>query len=236
MRRISLILLLGAAVAWTVPTTGCRKTASDENTPSPLVPVQVRRAEVATLHPTLELTGTVVAIPERSASVSSRAGGWVENVLITEGDTVEANQELIRLDPRIAQINVEKARSALMESEAVLARLRHGPLPEEIEVARSETDKAKAQVKALRGQFDAAKSLHDKEEISDVQYDKLASDLQAAEAALSAAEANQKLLEAGTRRRTSPRRKPTWPPERPPSKMPNLPWNSARSAVRLPVG
>jgi multidrug efflux pump subunit AcrA (membrane-fusion protein) len=180
-------------------TLGCRRNTADDAAPAPLVPVKVCRAEVSTLDPTLDLTGTIVAIPERSASVSSQIGGRIKEVLVTEGDTVEAGQELIRLDPRVAEIDLEKARASLLESEAILARLRHGYLPEEIDVARAEKDQAEASAKALRGQFDAAKSLYEKHEMSRVEYDKMASELQAADAAFAAAAAKLKLLEAGTR-------------------------------------
>ena len=52
-----------------------------------------------------------------------------------------------------------------------------GYLPDEIGMARAELDQAEATAQALRGQFAAAKSLHEKHEMSDVQYDKLASEL-----------------------------------------------------------
>jgi len=201
MRRIPLVVvsLLTAMAAGAIIMAGCRQNTTGDTAASPPVPVKVCRAKVITLHPTLDLTGTIVAIPERSASVSPQIGGRIKEVLVTEGETVKAGQELIRLDPRVAQINLEKARASFSESEAVLARLRHGYLPEEINIARAETDQARAKVRALRGQCKAAKSLHEKHEMSDVQYDKLASELQAAEAILAAAVAKLKLLEAGTR-------------------------------------
>ena len=200
MRRIPLILvsLLAAMAAGAMITPGCRQNAAD-NAASPLVPVKVCPAKVMTLDPTLDLTGTIVAIPERSASVSPQIGGRIKEVRVIEGDTVEAGQELIILDLRIAQINLEKTRASLLKSEAILARSRHGYLPEEIDMARAEMDQAKANVRVLRGQVDAARSLHEKHEMSDVQYEKLASELQATEAALAAAAAKRKLLEAGTR-------------------------------------
>lgn len=201
MRRFPLIpvSLLIAMAAGAMVAPGCRHDTADNAAASPAVPVKVCRAEVMTLEPTLDLTGTIVAIPERSASVSPQIGGQIKEVLVTEGVTVEAGQELIRLDTRIAQVNLEKARASLAENEAVLARLRHGYLPEEIDMARAEKDQAEASASALRGQFGAAKSLHEKHEMSDVQYEKLASELQAAEAAYEAAAAKLKLLEVGTR-------------------------------------
>lgn len=201
MRPIPLILvaLLTALAAVAMIAPGCRQDNADNTDASPAVPVKVFRAEVRTLDPTLDLIGTVVAIPERSASVTPQIGGQIKEVLVTEGVTVEAGQELIRLDTRIAQVNLEKVRASLAENEAVLARLRHGYLPEEIDVAQAEKDQAEASASALRGQSGAAKSLHEKHEMSDVQYEKLASELQAAEAAFAAAAAKLKLLEVGTR-------------------------------------
>ncbi|MBN2296568.1 MAG: efflux RND transporter periplasmic adaptor subunit [Pirellulales bacterium] len=201
MRRIPLVVvsLITAMAAGATITIGCRRDTADETAAAPLVPVKVCRAKVLTLHPTLDLTGVIVAIPERSATISPQIGGWIKDVLVTESDTVKAGQELIRMDPRIAQINLEKVRASLLENEATLARLRNGYLPKEIDMARAEMAQAKANVGALRGQFDAAKSLHEKHEMSSVQYGKLASELQAAEAAFAAAEAKWKLMASGTR-------------------------------------
>ncbi len=206
MKPTSLIhaWLLAAAAAAALSAAGCRRgptAAGDAADPTASAPVPVRTClvELATLRPTLDLVGTIAAIPECSASVSPQVGGWVQEVLVTEGDTVQAGQELVRLDPRLAQVNLEKAQASLLEKEALLARARHGYLPQEIDVARAEADRAEADANALRGQFDAAKSLHEKHEMSDVQFNKLASGLQAAEASRAAAAAKLKLLEAGTR-------------------------------------
>jgi len=203
MKRIpsNVFLLAAVAVAGLTVTTmpGCRQNTADETATSPAVSVKVCPVRKTTLHPTLDLTGTIVAIPERSASISPQIGGRIQRVSVIEGETVKDSQELICLDPRVAQINVEKAQASLAENEAILNRLRHGYLPEEIAMARAETDQAVAKVKTLRGQLSAAKSLHDKDEMSDVQYNKLAAELQGAEATLAAAAAKVKLLEAGAR-------------------------------------
>ena len=198
-RRNATLLLFGLWIA------GCggRAPAAPEEAHSDLptepIPVEAVKVETAALRPMLDLVGTMVAIPERIAVVSPQLGGWVEKVHVVDGQTVHAGDVLVTLDARIAQVDLERARSAVAEKQAIVARLKRGFLPQELEVARQDRDKARATMEGLRGELDALQKLVARNDISKVQLESKTKAFQSAEAALASASAHLKLLEEGTR-------------------------------------
>ena len=119
------------------------------------VPVQVATAERTTLRPVLDLVGTTVAIPERIANISPQIGGWVTRLEVVEGQLVKAGDLLVQLDERAAQADLDRARAVVAEKEAALKLLKRGYLPQEIEAASRDRDKAKAAVEGVRGELAA---------------------------------------------------------------------------------
>ncbi len=185
-----------------LPWGGCQKTTPEEaeenSLPKAPVPVRAVKAEVTTLRPSVDLIGMLVALPECTTTVSPQVGGWVQKVLVVEGATVQAGDELVLLDTRLADVAVAKAQAAVAEKEATLARLKRGYLPQELEIARYEVEKCRETADSLRGEIQALEPLRQNKEISDLQYQKLASSLRAAEAGHAAAEAKLRMLQAGT--------------------------------------
>lgn len=188
-----LVLLLGA---------GCHSaTPPDEAeiAPEPQpVSVEVATVELVNLQPKLELVGTIIAIPERTAMVSPQLGGWVDKLAVVEGQTVQAGDLLVHLDDRVAHTDIERAQAVMAEKETALKRLKRGYLPQEIETARQDRDKAKAAVDGLKSEVAALDDLLKRREISPVIYESKAKLLTAAEAALASADAHFKLFEQGT--------------------------------------
>ena len=92
----------------------------------------------------LVYTGTIEA---RDARVGSLVGGRVVEVLVEEGDSVQAGQVLVRLDGELlaAQIGEQQARVA--QSKANLDRVVSGPRREQIERARIEWERAEKERK-----------------------------------------------------------------------------------------
>ncbi len=181
---------------------GCvRGSASDEavgEAAPPPVPVEAAKARRTTLRPELILVGTIVAIPEQTAMVSPQLGGWVEKLAVVAGQKVKAGDLLVQLDSRTAHTDVLRAKAIVAEKESALKRLRRGYLPQEIETARQDRDRAKAAVDGLRPELAALDDLLKRREISSVAYETKAKNLKAAEAALASADAHLKLLEEGT--------------------------------------
>lgn len=163
------------------------------------VPVRAAVARVETLQPSIDLVGVLEAIPERVAILTAQVAGQVRTVSVVEGQAVHKTDEILQLDDRSAEAQRAKARASVEEAQAVLARLKRGPRPEEIEAARQDARKAETMTQAMRLKIDAMKALHEKQEMADVQFERVKAELQAAEAEYAAFTARLKLLEAGTR-------------------------------------
>jgi len=164
-----------------------------------IVQVEAYRVEKKTLHPSLDLVGQIVAIPEHTAVISSQAGGWIEKVNVVEGQMVRAGDILLELDSHLAKSELLRAKAKLAEKRAALARLKQGNLPEEIDAARQERDGMRAKVEGLQTELSALKDLVDRKEYSPVQYQTKQKELETGQATLAAAEAKLKLMERGTR-------------------------------------
>lgn len=204
-RQLSLAVVRGCcAIAFTLILAGCSRRTPDAtstagSTNEEPVPVKVAEVKVATLQPTLELVGRIIAVPEKTAVVSPQQGGWVERLNVVEGQTVRAGDVLLEMDSRSAKVSVQRAEAVVAEKDAAVRRLKSGYLPEEIAGARQDADKAAATVEGLRNELDAIKTLLDRGEFSQVVYETKAKAFESAKAALASARERVKLLEAGTR-------------------------------------
>lgn len=197
---VALALVVGMSFA----TTGCKNAGSEEaaeedRLPKEPVPVRAVKVEKAVLKPSIDVVGTLIAIPERTTSVSPQIAGWIQKVMVVEGGQVRAGEVLLHLDSRLAEAEHAKATASVAEKAATVERLKRGPRPEEIEVARHDAHKAQVAVSALRSEIEALKGLQARNEVSPVQFQKAQASLQAAEAESAAAAAKLRLLEAGTR-------------------------------------
>ncbi|HYM69575.1 MAG TPA: HlyD family efflux transporter periplasmic adaptor subunit [bacterium] len=84
-------------------------------------------------------------VPVRYVSLSLPGGGAFAEVLVAEGDRVQAGQVLARLDTaRQAQAAVSQADATLSASKAKLADLRSGARAQELDAARGSLDAAEA--------------------------------------------------------------------------------------------
>ncbi len=84
--------------------------------------------------PKLVASGTLEA---RNITLGSKVGGRVKQVLVEEGQTVEAGRLLVAFEDTELAARVIQARGRLEAAKANLAKLRHGFRPEEIEEAQA---------------------------------------------------------------------------------------------------
>ena len=92
-------------------------------------------------HAPYEWSGTVEA---RTASLGSRAGGRIKQVLVHEGDRVTPGQALVALEPGDWPAQLAQAQAQLAQSKATLDKLRAGARPEEIAAAKARAQTAQA--------------------------------------------------------------------------------------------
>ncbi|MCC6696072.1 MAG: efflux RND transporter periplasmic adaptor subunit [Candidatus Hydrogenedentes bacterium] len=164
--------------------------------------VHAATAQIDTLQPVFESVGTMVPIPEQTVVLSSQVPGQIAKLDVEEGQIVEANADVVRLDTRIAETELAKARATLDQARANLSRLERGPLREEVDAVREDARNADATADSAQSKMEALEPLYQKGEISNVQYEQAKSNLEGARALGAAAEAKRKLLEAGTRPET----------------------------------
>ena len=130
---------------------GCNKGgAKKPEKEKPPVQIRTATAEKRVLRPTFEVIGTVLADPERVATLTAATPGLVEKLTVAEGARVTKGATVVQLDDRKAKTDVDRA-------EAAYARLIAKPRPDELIVARGGIEKAKAAHTVARSQLDRAK-------------------------------------------------------------------------------
>jgi len=92
-------------------------------------------------------TGNLQAEEERNLSFS--IAGQVAQVLVSEGEQVAKGQLLAKLDTDELELGIKQAQAALKVSQAQLAKVRRGPLPEELDAAQAALEAAEANLEDL---------------------------------------------------------------------------------------
>src|SRR5262245_19326693 len=129
-------------------------------------PVDVRTSPIQhiSIQRSVELSGTLVS-PDQ-ARVSSEVAGIVRDVLVEIGQEVDVNQELVRLDTTELNLSLQRAESALRQTEAQLG-IPPGSdrLPADDQIAAVRTASAnrdEARVQLARAQESFSKGLSSK--------------------------------------------------------------------------
>lgn len=131
---------------------GCHKPdAAKAEKERPPVPVRTAKAEKRTLTPTFEVIGTVLADPDRSATLTAAVPGLVDQLAVVEGSKVKKGQLIVKLDERKAKTDLDRA-------EAAYARLIAKPRPDELVVARGAVEKAKAAHAVTKSQLEKSRA------------------------------------------------------------------------------
>jgi multidrug resistance efflux pump len=170
----------------------------------------------------LRLPGTVET---QEVRLSSRVGGRVSQVLVAEGQLVEAGQtvlelEMPELDAQRAQLVAQKkaaeavlsklengprpeekaaAKAAVQAAEARLARMKHGYREEEKEQARQELQALEAQLQNALQVLDRERALLAKGASTAQQYDAAVARYGQLQGEVNAASAKVRMLESGYR-------------------------------------
>jgi len=107
---------------------GCAVNAEQapSNTPARLASAAAARVEVVVLEPSdakleLDLPGEVGG--ERDANLAAANGGYVEQVLVSEGDEVSEGQVLALVDASLYRAQLDQAKAQLEQAEVELRRL-----------------------------------------------------------------------------------------------------------------
>ncbi|MEB3225720.1 MAG: efflux RND transporter periplasmic adaptor subunit [Synechococcus sp.] len=142
-------ILIGAIAAYgagkiVTPTPEEKPAAPTQNaTQSPGRAVTTINIESQAIAKTMTVVGTVTA-GDLVAITAPRAGLQITNLLVDEGDVVQAGQLLAQLDNATLQAELRQAQAQVTQAQARLAELKAGARPEEISRAQEQVNQAKA--------------------------------------------------------------------------------------------
>ncbi len=157
---IGAVILIAALFFFGYPYLAPQQATAEE----PAETAVVRRG---TLLVTVEGTGSLA--PRSEVSLSFSAGGRVDEVLIVEGQQVEAGQPLARLETDDLALQVAQAEATLAAAEAQLAQLQAPPRPEEMVVQEANLRAVQAQVSAAVADRDQVTAGPDAGQIADAE-------------------------------------------------------------------
>ncbi len=104
----------------------------------------VKRGDIIS---TVSATGSIE--PERRVELNFKTGGRVAEVLVQEGDSVQAGQILARLETADLKLALAQAEATLRINQARLEQVRKGPDESEILAARAQLESAQAAYRQL---------------------------------------------------------------------------------------
>lgn len=137
--------------------------------------------------------------PARSADLSFRRGGRIEQIRVREGAVVRAGDILAELDDRDLRAGLSRVEAQLAEAEAVLEEQVAGPRRQTIEAAAAEVRRLEAALLLAQSTRDREQSLQGSSASSRQAWDEARAGADQASAALEAARARLDELKEGTR-------------------------------------
>jgi HlyD family secretion protein len=144
----------------------------------------------------LEASGTIEATEAR---LGFPMPGRVEEVLVREGDRVEAGAELARLDAEEARARLSQAEAQIAQASAALAELERGSRREEIASSRAAAAAAEQRREDAQRDFDRARALHEGGAVSREALDKAGAALEIAKSGAEQAAEQLRLVQIGPR-------------------------------------
>ena len=141
--------------------------------------------------------GLVEAASENIA-ISLPVSGLVTGVFVQAGDSVKKGQRLFTLDDRDLRAELSLRQTALSVAQARLEKLRSLPRPEEIPPAEAKVREARQIVADAQVQFRLMDGVKDRRAIREEDLERRRLAVGAAQARLEQAEADLKLLQAGS--------------------------------------
>lgn len=140
----------------------------------------------------------LIEASSQNIGVGSPVGSLVTKVMVSPGDAIDVGSPLFQLEdgPQRAELGVREAAAAVAEQK--VARLRAGTRPEQIPPAEARVALAEADLSDMRAQLAKFEQVADPRAVSADDLSRRRFAVQAAEARFRAAQADLRLLEAGT--------------------------------------
>lgn len=147
----------------------------------------------------LKIPGQFNTLPIHNADVRAEIEGVIAEVVVDEGDLVQAGDLVARLSDRDLLAELQKTEADVRQSRAKLQLLEAGPTDEEIDVAKTAVAKAEDRVKYAQGRRDRDRALFEQNLLSRKEYEDTQELATLSENELAEARSKLKFLEIGSR-------------------------------------
>jgi RND family efflux transporter MFP subunit len=175
-----------------------RRSESAEAIERPILPVETITVQpVSSYEVSRTYTGEIAAI--RSSDLGFERSGELVQILVREGDRVQAGQPLARLDIQTLQTQVRQLEAQKAEAQARLLELQRGPRQEDIAAAQAAVRDVENQLRLQEAQRSRREYLYNEGAISREELDEFAFGADVLEARLDQARSNLDELLNGTR-------------------------------------
>ena len=129
------VVVVGATTTYTFVNQGTRK----EDITQLTVPVEAKNV-------TLRITTSGKVVPVQSVNISPKNPGTLKQLYVEQGDRVQAEQILGRMDSADIQARIQQFSANLAQSQAQLAEAEAGSRPQEIDQSKARLSQAQAQL------------------------------------------------------------------------------------------
>jgi multidrug resistance efflux pump len=147
----------------------------------------------------LKVKGPFDVLPVHNADVRAAVEGIIEEIYVTEGQTVQEGELIARLFDREIRANLQKTEAAIEEAQAKLHLLMAGPRPEEIEQARIEIAKDAEAITFATSRFKRDTELFDEKLLSKQEMENSQANLALRKSEAATAKSKLEVLLAGSR-------------------------------------
>jgi HlyD family secretion protein len=144
----------------------------------------------------LAANGTIEAT---EVEVSSKLPGRIAELLVKEGDTVQAGQVVARLDTSEIEAEVAQQQATLARAEAQLKELLAGSRAEEIQEARANLQQAEDNLKLAKDDWDRFDNLFKEGAVSAQERDRAKNKVEVAASQVKAARERYQMIRIGPR-------------------------------------
>ena len=147
----------------------------------------------------LKIKGPFDVLPIHNADVRAGAEGIIEDLYVTEGQTVHEGELIASLFDRETRADLQKTEAAIAEGQAKLRLLVAGPRPEEIEQARIEIAKDAESIVFATSRVERDTKLFEQQLVSRQELENSEANLALRKSEASTAKSKLDVLLAGTR-------------------------------------
>jgi multidrug efflux pump subunit AcrA (membrane-fusion protein) len=193
------IALLGSATVWRIYLIANRKPAESIDTIQERSGLPVRVFEVLQedVENTISISGTIK--PFKEIQVAPKITEKIITLHVTTGQTVKQDQLLVTLDDAVSKLHLAQAMGRLAEAREYLRQLQNGFRTEEIDLARTQMEQAKAQFDLQKLELERQKQLYQEEATPLQRLQEVEAGFNSAKANVEGTTANYEMMQAGPR-------------------------------------